>query len=211
VNGSGVNDPRANHPRANAPRVKRRHRVAPWVVLGVVVVLVPFVVILATSDASTDRQVDTPLAGKAAPDLAGPIIVGTGNGVASGEFDLSASRGRWVVVNFFATWCVPCQREHPELVRWSRAHAQAGDADLVSVVFDDTGDDVAAYFAEHGGEWPVVDDPGAATAVDWGVIKVPESYLVDPDGIVVAKIVGGVTSEGLDEILARAKAAEGRA
>src|SRR3546814_7964023 len=68
-------------------------------------------------------------------------------------------RGRWVAVNFFASWCTPCIQEHPELVAFDEAHREAGDAAVVSVTYDDRTDDAKEFFAKRGGDWPVVDDP----------------------------------------------------
>lgn len=159
------------------------------------VVLVALIVVLATRDPAQERVGDSPLVGRAAPPLSGTTLDGE-------PFDLDRQRGRWEVVNFFATWCVPCREEHPELVEFARRHAPAGDAGVVSVVFDDDADDVAAFFEENGGDWPVVD--GEQVILDWAVAAVPESYLVAPNGVVVAKITGGVTADGLDRLLADA-------
>jgi cytochrome c biogenesis protein CcmG/thiol:disulfide interchange protein DsbE len=155
--------------------------------------LVPFIWVLATRDPATDRSTESPLVGRAAP----PIVTTTLDGEA---FDLDALRGQWVVVNFFATWCTPCRVEHPELVAFSGAHEEAGDAAVVSVVFDDEPDDVAAFFAEEGGSWPVVD--GGGVILDWAVAQVPESFIVAPTGLVAAKVTGGVTQAGLDALIA---------
>jgi cytochrome c biogenesis protein CcmG/thiol:disulfide interchange protein DsbE len=164
----------------------------------VAVVLVAFVVVLATREPAQDRTTESPLVGELAPPLAGEVIAPTDQ--VGRSFDLDRLRGQWVVVNFFATWCVPCRVEHPELVEWSEEHAETGDASVVSAVFDDEAEDVAAFFEENGGEWPVID--GEQVILDWAVAAVPESFLVAPDGVVVAKITGGVTADGLDELLA---------
>jgi cytochrome c biogenesis protein CcmG/thiol:disulfide interchange protein DsbE len=159
---------------------------------------VAFVVVLATREPAQDRTTESPLVGELAPPLAGEVIAPTDQ--VGRSFDLDRLRGQWVVVNFFATWCVPCRVEHPELVEWSEEHAETGDASVVSAVFDDEAEDVAAFFEENGGEWPVID--GEQVILDWAVAAVPESFLVAPDGVVVAKITGGVTADGLDELLA---------
>jgi cytochrome c biogenesis protein CcmG/thiol:disulfide interchange protein DsbE len=138
------------------------------------------------------------LVGRAAPALAGPTLDGS-------DFDLAEHRGEWVLVNFFATWCGPCRREHDELARFHDRHAELGDASVVSVVYDDTTDDAREFFEERGGNWPVVIGDQGDLALDYGVIKVPESYLVSPDGIVVKKLIGGVTQEFLEELLAAAE------
>ncbi|HYF45560.1 MAG TPA: TlpA disulfide reductase family protein [Acidimicrobiales bacterium] len=161
----------------------------------VAVVLVAFIVLLATRDPATDRQSESPLIGQVAPALTGDTITEAGGG----SYDLDLQRGQWVVVNFFATWCTPCITEHPELVEFSERHAAVGDAAVVSVVFDDRASNVTDFFDENGGEWPVVD--GGEVILDWAVAQVPESFLVDPDGVVVARITGGVTADGLDDLL----------
>ncbi len=178
----------------------RRHRVAPWVALIVLIGLLSFVVVLATRDTGAGVSADSPLLGRPAPIIEGTTVDGE-------PFSLTDETGRWVIVNFFATWCVPCRQEHPELVSFTnRQAAEGGDAEVVSVVFDDQPDEVRAFFDEEGGDWPVVTDPDGRIALDYGVAGIPESYLVDPNGFVVSKIVGGITSEGLEQLLARARA-----
>ncbi|MBA2437543.1 MAG: TlpA family protein disulfide reductase [Acidimicrobiia bacterium] len=177
-----------------------RRRTALYSAVGLGVALVLLVTALATSDSSAGRTGESPLLGRPAPALEGPSVLAGG-----GDFALSDQAGRWTLVNFFATWCVPCQAEHPDLVRFSAAHAEADDARVVSVVFSDDPDDVARYFAEKGGSWPVLEDEVGQGALEWGVTGVPESFLVGPDGTVRAKITGGVEYDKLETLLARAQ------
>jgi cytochrome c biogenesis protein CcmG/thiol:disulfide interchange protein DsbE len=177
----------------------RRGRTALVVSVVVAVLAIAFVVVLATRDPATDRKADSALVGQAAPPVAGRTLDG-------GSFDLDDHQGRWVVVNFFATWCVPCQQEHPELVAFDEAHRRTGDARVVSVLYDDSPDDARDYFAENGGEWPVVLDDGSI-ANDYGVTGVPETYIVAPNGRVAAKLVGGVTQDGMDRFIQEVEAA----
>lgn len=180
-----------------------RSRVALFSAVVLAVLLAGLVFVLATSEPSTSKAADSPLLGKVAPALTGETVT-----VDAGErFDLVDRAGTWVVVNFFATWCVPCQAEHDDLVSFSNAHATAGDASVVSVVFDDDPKSVRAFFERNGGDWPVITDDNGKIATDFGVTGVPESYLVAPNGIVRAKIVGGVDASKLEDLLARAKAA----
>jgi cytochrome c biogenesis protein CcmG/thiol:disulfide interchange protein DsbE len=162
------------------------------IVSAVVAVLaIGFVAVLATREPATDRRRDSPLIGKVVPPLAGETLAG-------GNFDIDDHQGRWVVVNFFATWCVPCRIEHPELDAFNQAHARGGDAVLVSVLFDDDPASAHEFFDRNGGEWPVVLDGDGLIASAFGTPKVPESYLVTPNGRVAAKFTGGVTRDGLD-------------
>jgi cytochrome c biogenesis protein CcmG/thiol:disulfide interchange protein DsbE len=177
-----------------------RRRPALWGAVAAGVALALFVAVLATREPATNRAVDSPLLGKPAPELAGDSVLD------GDTFDLRDEEGRWVLVNFFATWCEPCRKEHPELVRFSQDHQVADDARVVSVVFEDQADDVERWFRDNGGDWPVVDSPDGSIVVDWSVSGVPESYLVDPSGGVRAKIVGGVDAEKLDELLRRVQA-----
>lgn len=183
---------------APAPARARSHRVR-WIAAAVAVPVVILVLALAASPPAGTRAADSPLLGKAAPALAGETIDGE-------AFALGVPPGRWVLLNFFATWCVPCVREHPELIRFADRHAAAGDAGVVAVVYDDPAGEVRKFRDRRGGDWPMVLDPSGRIALEYGVAGVPESYLISPDGTVAAKLIGGVTAEALDEVLARARA-----
>ncbi len=180
---------------------RTRRRTALWSAAAIGIVLALFIGVLATRDPATFRLADSPLLGQEAPPVASRSLLEPG-----APFDLADERGRFVLVNFFATWCVPCREEHDDLVRFATAHREAGDARVVSVVFSDEPADVERFFAERGGGWPVVDDDRGRVIADWGVTGVPESYLVGPEGSVRAKVVGGIDAERLEQLLQRAKA-----
>jgi cytochrome c biogenesis protein CcmG/thiol:disulfide interchange protein DsbE len=172
----------------------RQRPVAPIIAAIVGVVFVALIVLFATRPDAGDRPLGSPLIGKPAPDLAATDTRGR-------EVDVADYRGRWLLVNFFATWCGPCKVEHPHLVAFEAEGRASGTAAVVSVAFDQDPATVQKFFDEHGGDWPIVAEGNARFAIDYGVVRIPESYLIDPEGVVVDKIEGGVTVDGLVELI----------
>lgn len=170
-------------------------RLAFFASMAVGLLLVVFIAVLATSDGDAGFA-RSPLISKTAPALTGTAVDGS-------SFDLDENRGRWVVVNFFSTTCVPCVREHPELVAFDDAHSPIGDAAIVSIAFSDTSNNVREFFANNGGEWSVLAEDTGRHAVGYGVAAVPETYLVAPSGIITSKFTGGVTKADLEAEIAR--------
>jgi len=182
----------AKHPSAAKPR-----RTALIASLVVGIVMVGFIAVLAVSDTGP-RAAKNNMVGQAAPGVSGVTLDGN-------AFDLDDYRGRWVLVNFFADWCPPCRVEHPELVKFHEAHAARGDIEIVSVAFQNSKEDVQAFFDENGGEWPVLADDVNHLAIAWGVTKLPESFLISPQGVVAYKFISSVTQEDLESVLSEAR------
>lgn len=182
-----------NAPAADAAPVRHR-RIAPLVAIPVAVVMLLLVILLATRDPAGERQAKSPLVGKQAPPVEGVTLKNE-------QFTLDRVRGEWVIVNFFGSWCTPCIQEHPELMSFQDAHRAARDATVVSVAFADSPTAVRQFFEKRGGDWPVLSADTNSIAVGYGVIKVPETYVVSPSGLVVAKLIGGVTAERLDALI----------
>ncbi len=172
-------------------------RVALLVVIPIGLALALLIVVLGTRKAAIDRTEASPLIGKQAPAIVGTTLSGQ-------QFDLGRESG-WVLVNFFASWCIPCRQEHPELRAFQLEHAAKGDVSLVSVVFGDEPADVRRFFKQNGGDWPVVLDKDGRDALEYSVAKVPETYLIAPDGTVVYRVASGVTRIGLDKLIAQAE------
>jgi cytochrome c biogenesis protein CcmG, thiol:disulfide interchange protein DsbE len=177
------------------PSAPRGRRTALVSAIAVAVVVAALVAVLATRDPSGERSHQSPLFGRLAPTTEGRTLDGE-------EVSLDDYRGRWVVVNFFASWCTPCRIEHPELQAFVDAHRAAGDAALIAVTYDNATDDAREFFEEQGGDWPVIDDPDNSIGVAYGVAQVPESFVVAPNGTVVHRFAGGVTRADLDEVIA---------
>lgn len=176
--------------------MSRRRSLARWATLPVAIVIVGLIVLLAVSHQQTDSA-SSPLLGRVAPHLSGTTLEGK-------PFDLTEQRGKFVVVNFFASWCQPCQEEAPELRRWAEQHEASGDAVLVNVLFQDTPKNAKAFFARYGGvSWPVLAADTDTIGLDWGVAKVPETFVIDPDGVVVVKSISTVTDSLLNSFMTK--------
>ena len=175
---------------------RRTRRVAPYVAGGVALALFALFVVLLTADKGRQESAASPLIGNVAPDSSGSLADGT-------PFELSRRKGSWVVLNFFTHNCVPCIREHPELIDFVEQQQGLGTdgAELYTIVRDSSRDQVEEFFAERGGEWPIVYDSDYEFSNDFGVALVPETWIVDPDGVVRARIIVEVTAEGLGSLI----------
>ena len=169
-------------------------RRAVWIVTPVAVVLALLILLFATRERGPNRDTGVVAAGGLAPSIVGETLDGD-------VFDLDDQRGRFVVVNFFSTTCVPCIREHPELVSFHEAYAPSGFAEIVSVAFDDSASNVAGFFEANGGDWPVIARDTGSIAVAYGVALVPESVVVADNGEVVDKLIGGVTRARIENVI----------
>jgi peroxiredoxin len=105
------------------------------------------------------------------------------------QFRLSEHRGRVVLINFWATWCPPCREEMPSM---ERLYARQRDRrfTLVAVSLDGNPALVAPYFQQSRLSFPVVLDPRMDLANSYGVRALPASFLVDPQGTLVAMALG---------------------
>lgn len=127
------------------------------------------------------------LIGKPAPDFQVPEL-----GVPTMTFDSRSMRGQWYLLNVWGTWCVECRAEHEELL----AVRRSGRVPLIGLNWKD--DDAAAqqWLAQLGNPYERVPvDRDGRIAIDWGVYGAPETFLVDPSGIVVYKHVGALTDQ----------------
>jgi cytochrome c biogenesis protein CcmG/thiol:disulfide interchange protein DsbE len=183
--------------------VKGRSRVAPVIVLVVAVVMAGLFWILIGAKSGDDADTAyTPLLGKPAPAVQTTTLEGK-------PFELQRRKGSWVVLNFFNSTCVPCVREHPDLVAFADQQSALGTdgAELYSVISTEDRESAAAdFFAANGGTWPVLTDPDAEIQVSFGVTKVPETWVIDPDGRIVWRTIQQVTADSLTRELAVLKA-----
>jgi len=172
-----------------------RRRRWPWGLAAVaVVVVVGWAFVAGRSLGRDPTLVRSALIGKPAPSFDLPTLDG-------GRVELASLRGQVVVVNFWASWCVPCIEEAPELQAFSEANEARG-VRLVGIVYSDEGDKAVAFRDRFGLTYPQAMDPGGRTAIDFGVFGVPETYVIGRDGRVMAKLLGAVDASTLEQVVA---------
>lgn len=108
---------------------------------------------------------------------------------------LAELRGKPVVINFWASWCVPCREEAPELARFDRE--LRGRAQLVGVDFQDSKQDALAFVREFGWRFPNVRDPQGKLASRYGLAGLPTTYVLDRQGRIARTLTGAQTYEKL--------------
>ena len=129
----------------------------------------------------------SPLLGKPAPQFSLPNLTDPARVVSS-----AGLKGRWYLFNVWGTWCGECRAEHEMLLEVRRAAV----VPLVGLDWKDDDAQALSWLAQLGNPYDVVAvDRSGRTAIDWGVYGAPETFLVNPQGIVVFKHVGALTPE----------------
>ena len=118
--------------------------------------------------------------------------------------DLSGNSGP-VIVNVFASWCVPCRAEHPFLMEL----AKRPDIQVVGLNYKDKPANARRFLGTHGNPYERVGvDPNGRVSVDWGVYGVPETFVVDKKGVIRFKQIGPLTQDSLKRFLPQIEAAK---
>lgn len=160
--------------------------------------LLLFIALVALAAAPLMRGVDpsrheSALIGRAMPDFNVPSLFDD-----HAAFTQAAVRGKPAVVNFFASWCVPCVAEHPQLMQL----ALQGDAAIFGVSYKDKTDAARGWLEKHGNPYRAVGhDLAGRMAIDWGVYGVPETYVIDAGGVIRYRHVGPLTAEDVEKTI----------
>ncbi len=151
--------------------------------------------------ADKKTELPSPLLGKSVPAYTLPALYEPERQVRSTEL-----AGRPYLVNFWASWCVTCRQEHPVI----EALARTGQIDIIGFNFRDEPEDAKAWLARWGDPYTLhLADYDGRVSIDFGVYAAPETFLIDPEGVVVFKHLGALTAEIVaQEILPRVAAME---
>ena len=159
------------------------------ITVAAVLTLIPLSV-LAYGLTANPRAIPSPLVGRDAPAFALPRVED------GAELRLGDLRGRIVIVNFWASWCVPCREEVPALDAVWRRHRDAG-VTVVGVNIQDRPGAIREFLAATRPSYPNVIDATGATSIAYGIYGVPETFVIDRDGRIRVRHVGAVTLDAL--------------
>ena len=171
-----------------------------WVVIAAGVAFIALGLVFAGRFGTDPGISSSPLIGNPAP--TSPIALMESDG----EVSMTDLTGDIVVVNFWASWCLGCRAEHDALLRAADNYAQF-DTTFVAINYQDDAGRADAFLDELGRSEVTIYaiDQGSATAFEWGVLGLPETFFVDRDGIVVGKVSGpvsyGLLSRTIEQIL----------
>lgn len=159
----------------------------------VVALLVISVVFFSTRLDTPTNYTGGKVVGKLVPDLTLTTLEGN-------EVSLRSYTGKRVIVNFFNSWCGPCQEEEPALQEFARLHATDSDFVFIGIVRDDSESNIRKW--KEGREVPfeIVLDPGEKAAIAFGTTGQPETYAIDRNGRVVASLLARATEQSLSQL-----------
>lgn len=152
--------------------------------LGVFVVLVGFFFVGLRLN---PRDVPSPLIGKPAPQFSLPRL-----DAVDSQFGPDSYRGKVWLLNVWASWCVACREEHPLLVDLARQ----GTINLVGLNYKDKAEDARSWLSQFGNPYQLsVMDADGRVGIEYGVYGVPETFIIDKQGIIAYKVIGPITAE----------------
>lgn len=193
------------HPPAKRPQRRSWIVFAPFVVFGVLAAI--FAVGLTNTDPG---RIPSVLLGKPVPEFQLPALkeLTVDGKPLGGLATKDLKTGEVTLVNVWASWCGPCRQEHPYLMALADQHGVR----IAGLNYKDKPENARRFLGSLGNPYKLVgvDDKGSA-AVDWGVYGVPETFLVDGQGVIRYKWIGPITPQALkEEILPRIRSTQAK-
>ena len=181
-------------PVQNVERQRSRPLWPVAIPLAVFGALVGFLGFMMLQDDRDPNFMPSPLIGQPAPSIAGPSLLADASDVTDAVF----GTGKPVLVNFFASWCMPCRAEHPVLT--DLAHEEG--LTVIGINYKDDTEAARNFLADLGNPYSeIATDGTGAISVDWGVTGLPETFVVDGDGTIVYRHFGPVLPDHRDDLL----------
>lgn len=177
----------------NLPLPAAHRSLRHWPYLWPLAIFAVIVIVFGIGLTLNPRLVPSPLIGKAVPQFRLPPVQGRTAGLATEDL-----RGEVSVVNVFASWCAACRDEHPLWMDLAKRRVLP----IHGLNYKDAPEDAARWLGALGDPYDRTGaDRDGRVGIDWGVYGVPETYVIDKQGIIRDKIVGAITPKIVDERL----------
>lgn len=163
-----------------------------WIAAGAIALLVLFLLGYAVIDQPTEL-----------PQVGGPVPSFQLDALDGSPIDLAAQQGNVVVINYFASWCGPCQQEAADLEQTWRDY-QGQEVQFYGIAYKDAASKAQAFLDRFEVTYPSAIDPGNRTARAYGVTGVPETFVVDGQGNLVHHFLGAITQAQLSQEIDKA-------
>ena len=164
----------------------------------------PMIALFAYGFTRDPAKIPSPLPGHQAPQFNLAVLSPGADSLARFSGDtlrLNDLRGKVVVLNFFASWCLPCRSEHAALTEAARYYG-GKPIQFIGALYNDTPEAGLRWIEEMGGmAYPAVTDVESHTAIDYGLYGVPETFIIDPKGKVAHKELGPITGPILRRVI----------
>jgi peroxiredoxin len=154
--------------------------------IGLLLFLALTLSILLFSSRDSTSVSTSPVKGSTAPNFIAMQLDGT-------NVNLASLRGQWIILNFWATWCVPCKREMPEL----QAFYEDTGITVIGVNLAEDEELIAAWIRDYGITYPIALDPKEEIYSLYHIMGQPTTFVINPDGLIVELILGETTAENL--------------
>jgi len=153
----------------------------------------------AQSPASSQTKTIDPLVGHHAPAF---TLAALNTPTGQSTLSLNDLKGKAVVLNVWASWCVPCNQEAPMLQSvWKQTSANDKDIVFLGIDFQDSSKDALAFLHKYGIAYPNVLDASGSVSIDYGVTAVPETIFINSQGTVVSTVRQELTAQALQSNL----------